>query len=397
MAFLAPYYLWAAAAVTIPVAIHFWHRQRGKPLPWAATRWLSDNQQQPSRGLRLDNIPLLLLRCAMLLWLALLLSQPILSWLGSEKKPCVVHLVQPNTLVVNNFRFELADAKRKGETVLWATASPIPIQETDGSVATAADINPLVLQTAIDRLPPQTTRLHLYAQNKPALADVPVILLPAPFHLHLLIDSAEKPPSWLLLNNGRTLFVNRAGSLTSRSPADPGLALQPGPVQTGPVRVWLNYGDKLERQTVRAALAALTDVYGLTFAIDEKPTADRPYNLVLTDKSPTRPNPQTLYIVSGTERLAPASHVVYTPDRLTPQTSERVATGQLPEWLGGQLLDHFKLSSSEIPLSQQVLTRLFRPAKKQTASPQAGVQQVILLLLIAAVALERGLALTKNA
>ncbi len=397
MEFIEPYLLWGAAAVAIPVAIHFWHQKQGKLLPWAATRWLVEKEQQQSRGLRLDNIPLLLLRCAALILLTILLSQPILNWFRTEKKTQVVHLVQPNTQVANNFRFELDEAVKKGETVLWATSIPTPMRETNGSVPVSAEVNPLVLQTALLHLPPETTQLHLYAENKPALADVPVIQVPAPFRLHLLVDSVKKPRPWLLVNDNRKLFINKAGALTSSALVDPALTLQSKPVHSSAVRVLLDYPDKAEKQTVRAALAALTDVYGLAFALDEKPLGDRPYELVLTSQTPAHPNPETLYIVSEIERPAVGRNVVYTAERLTPQTSERVATGQLPEWLGQQLIEHFGLLRAETPLSQHELPRLFQPIKRQDRQQQAGAQQLILLMLIGTVALERGLALTKNA
>src|SRR5678815_3909118 len=73
-----PYKLWGALAVAIPIAIHFWHRKQGKLLPWAATGWLEEKQQQQSRGLRLDDRWLLLVRCLLVVLLAILLAQPIL-------------------------------------------------------------------------------------------------------------------------------------------------------------------------------------------------------------------------------------------------------------------------------------------------------------------------------
>ncbi len=397
MEFVEPGLWWGAAAIAIPVAIHFWHQQRAKRLPWAATRWLVEKEQQQSLGLHLDNIPLLLVRCVALLLLTLLLSQPILDGFRTEKKTQVVHLVQPNALIVNNFRFELAEAIKKGETVLWATATPTPVQELELVESALTTVNPLTLQTALHQLPPQTTQLHLYAENKRALADVPVIMIPTPFQLHLLVDSTQKPRPWLLVNGNRKLFMNKAGMLTSNVRPDPGLRLPLEPIHSGAVRVLLHYTKIAERQTVKAALAALTEVYGLAFLIDEKPLGNLPYEFVLTDKTPVRPNPSTLYFVSETERIGMGSNVVYAFETLTPQTSERVATGQLPEWLGHRLIDFFGLSTTELPLSQRELNQLFQPAKKQKPSQQANSQQFVFLLLLAVVLLERGIALPKNA
>ncbi|UFH51893.1 BatA domain-containing protein [Spirosoma sp. KNUC1025] len=113
MQFIEPVLLWGALAVAIPVAIHFWHQKRGKLLPWAATQWLTESQQQQSRGLRLDNILLLIIRCLLLILLAILLAQPILNWFAKPPIIQKVHLVQPSASVANNFRFELTEAQKK--------------------------------------------------------------------------------------------------------------------------------------------------------------------------------------------------------------------------------------------------------------------------------------------
>ena len=120
MNFLNPFFLWSSLAIAIPVAIHFWHQKRGKPLPWAATQWLTEARQQQSRGLRLDTIWLLLVRCLLLISLAILLAKPLLNWFTGPPVVQTVHLVQPNPVVADNFRFELTEAKRKGERVAWA-------------------------------------------------------------------------------------------------------------------------------------------------------------------------------------------------------------------------------------------------------------------------------------
>ena len=160
--FIEPAFLWASLAVAIPIAIHFWHQKRGKPLPWAAMRWLTEREQQQSRGLKLDNRWLLLVRCLLLMLLAILLAQPLLSWLDKEPTIRRIHLVQPNARVTENFRFELAEARRKDELV----------------VTLANPLNPLALQTAISDLPANRTDLHLYIVNDPALAALPAIAVP---------------------------------------------------------------------------------------------------------------------------------------------------------------------------------------------------------------------------
>lgn len=385
MTFIEPFLLWGALAVLIPIAIHFWHQKRGNPLPWAATQWLTERNQQQSRGLRLDNVLLLLLRCLLLVLLAILLAQPLRNWLKKETAIQRIHLVQPNALVLADFRFELTDARRKGEQV----------------VVTDKLINPLTLQTAIHKLPEETTELHLYLVNQQALTDVPAISVPTRFQLHTVIDSTTKPRPYLALPNGKRLFVDASGKLVSTATPDPLLSFQGAPAHSGPIRVRLDYRSPAERQTVRAALKALAEVYSLPLSIDENKPPTGSYAWVLTDRSiPSQElaqNPKTLFTVSGDSRTPTADNIVFYPEMLSPQTSGLVAGGQLPEWLGDQLIRHFDLIINTVPLSQQALKSLFVTSTKRNRTQQTGIQNALTLLFVVLLILERWMALTKNA
>jgi hypothetical protein len=397
MQFIEPLLLWGALAVVIPIVIHLWHQKQGKPLPWAATQWLIERDQQQSRGLRLDNVLLLIIRCLLLILLAILLSQPIVDWLAKPKTIEKVHLVQPNAFIANNFRFELDEAQKKGEKVVWANEQLKPFGDNPTEAARTADYNPLTLQTAINRLSTNTTELHLYLVNDYALTDVPVITVPTRFRLHIIVDSTNQPRAYLAVKSNKKLYINRSGKLTSSPSLDPGLKFRSAPTRLGSIPVLLSYQKPQERQTVKAALAALTDVYGLDLSIDETPVPNRVYDWVLTDQTPPKPARQTLYLVSAVEQPITAPNVVFTNQTLTPQASERVANGQLPEWLGEQLCRHFGLEIAQPPLSKQALQALFLPVSDHNKTQQAGVQNALLLVFVILLAIERWLALIKNA
>ena len=396
MQFVEPVFLWGTLAIAIPIAIHFWHQKRGKILPWAATQWLTERDQQPSRGLRLDNILLLLVRCLLLVLLAILLAQPILNGLQQSEPLKKIHLVQSNALVTDNFRFELDEARRKDETIWWADVPLRPVDEKPDAEQTQTELNPLRLQTAIDRANAPNIELHLYLVNDPALADVPIILMPPRFRLHTVVDSANRPRPYLTGRNNKKLFINQRGKLISGPTLDPTLKFQSEPAHSGPIRVWLDYRNSRERQTVRAALGTLSDVYGFDLTIDDSSAANRPYDWIFTNRIPAKPNPPTLYIVSGTTRLPTADQIVFTPDVLTPQTSERVENGQLPEWIGERLLRHYGLETNRQPLSQRALNALFVATTEPEKPRQAGLQNALLLLFVILIILERWLALTKS-
>jgi hypothetical protein len=76
MTFLAPYMLAGAAAVSIPIALHFFYRARYKPLPWAPMKFLKEAIEQTSRRLKFLELILLTLRCLAIILLALALARP---------------------------------------------------------------------------------------------------------------------------------------------------------------------------------------------------------------------------------------------------------------------------------------------------------------------------------
>ncbi len=397
MSFIEPTLLWGALAVIIPIAIHFWHQKQGKPLPWAATQWLTEKQQQQSRGLRLDDILLLIIRCLLLILLAILLAQPILNWFNQPPAIQKVHLVEPNPAVSNNFRFELSEALKKDERVIWSNEDMEPITDKLSLPKKTTRFNSLRLQSAINQIDPKNTELHLYISTNPALADIPAITTPTRFYLHSVVDSISQPRVYVVGKANRNLFINRAGKLVSNPALDQTLKFASTPAHSGPIRVLLSYRNGKENETVKAALAALTDVYGLDFTIDEKRTPSQFYDVLLTDKLPVMFSPRTLYIISGNVQQSTLPNVIFTDDVLTPQTSERVSTGQLPEWLGEQLVNFYGLDSNRPTLSQRDLRALFIPSIKPTTEQQAGIQNALLLLFIVLLVLERWLALTKNA
>jgi hypothetical protein len=396
MAFLEPFLLWGALAVVIPVIIHFWHQKKGKPLAWAATQWLVEKNQQQQRGLKLDNILLLILRCLLLILLAVLLSQPVLNSLKSKADSQPIHLVQPNALVSTNFRFELEEASKRGEKLYWINETAEPIEKLT-ELPERKTVTPLLLQAAIDKLRRDNTEVHLYLLNNESIATVPSIYVPPRFQLHTLIDSTRPPRAYLVTKGSQKLFVGQGGRLTNSAVFEPALKFQSAPAHSGQLRVLLDYRSQREQQTVEAALKALTEVYGLDFLIDHNQTGTTPYEWVLTDRISSNPSPQTLYIVSGKSGYPMAPNICYTGNALTAQTDERVANGQLPEWLGEQLIQHYGLQVSSLPLSQQELKSLFVVANRPDRKPQTLVHNVIVLLFVVLLIGERWMALTKNA
>lgn len=77
MQFLNPIWLWSALGVIIPIAIHLWNQQPGKVLEVGSIRFMDPSPSKRSSKLQLTEIWLLLLRCLMMVLLALFLAKPI--------------------------------------------------------------------------------------------------------------------------------------------------------------------------------------------------------------------------------------------------------------------------------------------------------------------------------
>ncbi|NII29760.1 hypothetical protein HB364_32075 [Pseudoflavitalea sp. X16] len=83
---LYPIALLAGAAVMIPVLVHLWHVRKGKTRRVGSIALLTTPSRQRARNLRITNWPLFLLRCLLLLLLALLLAKPVWITERSQSK-----------------------------------------------------------------------------------------------------------------------------------------------------------------------------------------------------------------------------------------------------------------------------------------------------------------------
>src|SRR5204862_3856471 len=85
MPFLGPWFLMGMlglAGAAIPIILHFFFRSRYRIVAWAAMEFLLTSIEQTSRRLKFQELLLLILRCALLLLLAVALARPALSLVG---------------------------------------------------------------------------------------------------------------------------------------------------------------------------------------------------------------------------------------------------------------------------------------------------------------------------
>lgn len=79
MSFLSPWVLAGLAAVGIPVLIHLLNKLRVKSTDWGAMKLLLDSVKQEERKVKLDDLILLLLRCALVALAVIAFARPVLK------------------------------------------------------------------------------------------------------------------------------------------------------------------------------------------------------------------------------------------------------------------------------------------------------------------------------
>jgi hypothetical protein len=143
MNFTQPAFLWTLAAMGIPLAIHLLSRKEGKVIKVGSLRHIQVSTTSRFKSLRLNELLLLLIRCLMIMWLALFLSgatcssgnSPGKSWLLTEGGMHRNQLVRPlidslthegfewRTLTAGFPRYDAADSITNGE--YWDLAEEV--------------------------------------------------------------------------------------------------------------------------------------------------------------------------------------------------------------------------------------------------------------------------------
>ncbi len=98
MQFVYPYFLWALAALAIPIIIHLFHFRRFKKVYYSNVHLLKEIKEETSTKSRLKNLLILLSRCATLAALVFAFAQPILtSTADTDNQPRAVEIFVDNS------------------------------------------------------------------------------------------------------------------------------------------------------------------------------------------------------------------------------------------------------------------------------------------------------------
>lgn len=387
MEFLQPVYLWGLLGMSIPLLIHLWNGRRGRVLDWAAMNWLSGQESQTSRSVKLEHLLLLLTR---MLLLAVLVLLAVGFWFDflekSDLKP-TVHLVVPNLEVEAEFRFELEQAMEKGEPIYWL-APELP--EYESGILPTEKADPSSIQQALDLLPKNLDTLHLYSAGFSGEFPDQMLYVPEIPVLHLKTGDVRKfSTAHLALDSARFLSVNETGILQLNSLTE-GKQLK-SPVHSGPVRFRLLLKDSGKEREFLAGLEAIEEVYGLTFS-----EVDEGEQMVLTDQIPESFANDNIYLLTESSQQIFHENVKVLENQAGMSWEELVEKGLLPGLILEPLVDFLGIHPKEARLSPIHLAQQFVRIPESSQGLLPNSNGFLLILFLVLFGLERYLAYRTN-
>ena len=391
MEFLQPLLLWGAAAISIPILIHLWHNRKGTKISWAAMRWLTEKENQPKRGYKPDNLLLLLLRIMIVLLIVLFLGQLYFSQLAEDTPRANIHFIEPNATLVEEFRFELEQALTQGEELYWLTEDLMPIASLGEVDRVKNDNSARSLESGLQHLIDDHHQLHLYLSPLSTYTDAHFYITSVKPEIHLSeFTENQRAKNYLILGSATYLFVNDQGIL-ERNTVPP---VGKNPVShTGAISYAIELENQQEVDNITVALRAIEEVYGLIF---KEAGGDSNPQLVFNNNIPVNVSPDQLVIAGGSIGNSQHANVHFVYDPFTKEQSEVVSSGRLPEFILEKVLTHLELTNDIRKVSRQQLERQFILDAGNETTPTGNVKEIILILLLLTVIVERIIALRKG-
>ena len=279
----------------------------------------------------------------MLILLALHLSKPLLN-IG---RTVTVHWIQPRKEVVENFRFELEEAAKRGEQRFWFTGEPVrelhllpSMQETD-------------FQQVLNRSE-GWDRAEIYLANRDDFTRFSRVYVPGSYRLHLVEADTTVEEAYVLPEGTITVLVES------------------------------------EKETITAALHAIQEVYPVRFQIAELRVPDKRYDVSFTHRPDSL---AAINVVSDARKLpvnlmAGYPRTLWFPAPLNPESSPFVFDGKLPE----SILEMLVTGKMRQKVSEKQLRDKF--AERPSDNEAGGL--LLFLLFLAVLFVERYISVSRS-
>ena len=386
MEILQPILLWGLLGLSIPLAIHLWNGKKGKNVAWAAMAWLSEQENQSSKSIRLDQILVLLLRMILLVLFVLLLSHLILNFWEISKSKKVVHLVAPDRQVFEEFRFELEQADEREEEVAWMERELTEISE---------EIEPdwyasKEIQKALNSLEGPIAELHLYLPNSENYLPEKMLISPVKPIIHLAKTASGPSQNFgIELDSARILEIGNDGLLVSQSSTGNTAAA----ISLKQVGFYLGNLEEEERENVIASLNSISQVMKIYFVEKENPEGA---TLIFDDGNLEDIESNKLYFLTERSGFPEADNVNLIPSKLDFESSELVQTGRLPEFLLGKLIDFVGVKPQDSKISEIQISSRFLINEKQRNEKKSGLEILLVGLFVLTFIAERYLSFQRG-
>lgn len=244
-----PIALLTLAAVIIPVLIHLWNVRKGKTLKVGSIALLAESSKQPARSRRITNWPLFLLRCLLLLLLAVLLANPF--WESGKRNASagwVLIAGEHLSSAYQQYGFQIDSLLKKGFELRNFSPGFQKISLSDSASSIAFTESPWALLKQLDAGLPKNFKVYLFTGNQ------------------LKQYYGERPTTRL------NLYWNSLA--ISNNPDN-----DPVP-DTSPVRITIYPGkNSTDAHYIKAAIKAIGQYTGRDIIIGSQPT-DQPQDLV---------------------------------------------------------------------------------------------------------------------
>lgn len=360
--------LWGLLALSIPLALHFWNQKKAQPLPWAATKWLTEKTKTSAKGIKLDEILLLIIRLLIFTLICIFLASILLkSKNGVDSK---IHILESNQSVLESFRFEISEALKKGEKVVLVDGTEI--ENMDFKIVE----KPLDIKEFQKTLNAQDKpNFEVYLNHSNILNTAPEIFIPGKSKIHLVDIQNITNTTCIKISENEYLISEKGKLKISKTPI--GRIAVSNPIKT---KIDTSISDK---NVLKAGLRALEKTYGLRFDYAATETPDLYFSKDLK-------NENTILIGDFESYTKPSLAI---PETLNIAENLEIYEGKLPEILGKMLFEKWGvISSSNVKTKGQVLA-LFKTKENTNEKRNPLLNDIIAIVLLLLIGLERYLSL----
>jgi Aerotolerance regulator N-terminal len=269
MQFTHPIFLWALAGLSVPIAIHLLSRKEGMVIKMGSLRHLQETSTQQFKGIKLNEIVLLVLRCLLILLFVFLLSG--LHWKNESNKRWVI--VEKGAEQNTNAAKFIDSLKAQGFEMHWLQKN-FPSEET---IVEKANVNYWQLMEELEKLKLERavvfsqSRLENFKGSRQAIdSAIQWITLPTKPN-DFIVEAVQTPNQFLIRRGHSQADVTSFETQQIKTVPD---SIEPKPPSIYRVAILSEPEFDNDKRIVKAALNAIAKTLFVTINVVEE-SADK--------------------------------------------------------------------------------------------------------------------------